>query len=456
MPTKKPKGTSAMFVKLLQAFSGKAVGEQIDVAQEHADLLVKGGIAEAVQGDPLPALIEKHVGGMLASLTKGLNDTITDTIKKIADAQGRSRKSAIPLLFGSDHHEGDPKKNFGDFCLCIATKNLKRLDEVYGAQMVDEKGNVVHKAAMAESSGSAGGYTVPPDFYRQLLTVISENAIIRPRAWVQPMASATLQFPYLDITDTQSAGVSPFFGGVQMYWTEEAQTRTETEPAFKMMELKAHELSGYSVSSNVLLADAAFGLEKFLFNLFGQAIAWFEDYAFLQGNGVGKPQGMLNAPANLNVTRAGGAGTQTVAFADVATMWSKLLPVSWGRAIWCFSPTVVPQLLQLKDGAGRAIFISIDQGITEKPNWSLLGRPAIPTEKLPALGGTGDLLLIDPTLYVVGDRMQIEIAASEHVNFLKNQMTWRVVERVDGQPWLDKAITLQDASTQVSPFVALH
>jgi hypothetical protein len=30
---------------------------------------------------------------------------------------------------------------------------------------------------------------------------------------------------------------------------EEAQTRSETEPQFKMMELKAHELSVYSVSS---------------------------------------------------------------------------------------------------------------------------------------------------------------------------------------------------------------
>jgi hypothetical protein len=35
-------------------------------------------------------------------------------------------------------------------------------------------------------------------------------------------------------------------------------------------------------------------------------------------------------------------------------------------------------------------------------------------------------------------------------------MTWRVVERVDGQPWLDKAVTLQDATTQVSPFVVLY
>ena len=110
----------------------------------------------------------------------------------------------------------------------------------------------------------------------------------------------------------------------------------------------------------------------------------------------------------------------------------------------------------LKDGANRAIFISIDAGATKTPTWSLLGRPAFATEKVPALGTKGDLSLLDPSYYVVGDRMQIEVAASEHVNFLKNQMTWRVVERIDGQPWLDKPVTLQDGATQVSPFVVLN
>ncbi len=219
-----------------------------------------------------------------------------------------------------------------------------------------------------------------------------------------------------------------------------------------MTELKAYELSGYSVSSNVLLQDAAFGLEKFLMQLFGRAIAWYEEYAFLMGNGVGKPQGMVTCSAAIGVDRA---AANAVAFADVATMWSKLLPSSVNTAVWACSPTVIPQLLQLKDGANRAIFISIDQGATQRPLWRLLGANVFITEKLAPLGSTGDLILIDPTNYIIGDRMQIEIAASEHVNFLANQMTWRVVERVDGQPWMDKPITLQDGSTQVSPFVVL-
>jgi HK97 family phage major capsid protein len=238
-----------------------------------------------------------------------------------------------------------------------------------------------------------------------------------------------------------------------MNWTAEGVTRTETESQFKQMELKAWELSGYSVSSNVLLQDSIVGLERFLMTLFGKAIAWFEEYAFLQGSGAGKPQGMLGCAAAISVNRN---TASHVYFPDVATMWSKLLPVSWNRAIWVFSPSVVTDLLQLKDGANRAIFISIDQGITKAPNWNLLGRPAFPTEKVPALGTRGDLMLLDPSFYVIGDRMQIEIAASEHVNFLKNQTTWRVVERVDGQPWLSGPVTLQDGSSTVSPFVVLN
>jgi hypothetical protein len=35
-------------------------------------------------------------------------------------------------------------------------------------------------------------------------------------------------------------------------------------------------------------------------------------------------------------------------------------------------------------------------------------------------------------------------------------MTWRFVQRVDGRPWLEAPITLQDGSSQVSPFVVLH
>jgi HK97 family phage major capsid protein len=413
--------------------------------------------------------VEKQMAVMLDHLTKGVNDAITEAVKKVADAQSKSRKNAVPALFG-EGGEGDPNRCFGDWCLQVAilgsqktTPSAKsaaadKLEKTYQSPRSDwsASAQAQFKAALGESSGATGGYIVPPDFYQQLLAIAAEAATVRPYAFVMPMNSATLQFPYLDITTAQAAGNSPFFGGVIANWTSEAQTRTEVEPKFKMMELKAQELSGYSVSSNILLQDAAFGLEKFLFTLFGKAVAWYEEYAFLQGNGVGKPLGIINAAATAIALPGGRTSANTIQYQDIATMLSKLLPASYIRAQWWISPTCVPQILQLKDGANRAIFISVDQGAVKPPVWKLLNLPVNITEKLPAMGTQGDILLADPSLYVIGDRMALEVAASEHVNFLANQMTWRFVQRVDGRPWLDNVITLQDGTSTVSPFVVLH
>jgi HK97 family phage major capsid protein len=444
-----------MFVQLTKDFLGRKAGERLDLDEADARALLANGAATAVGDDVLTPLVARALEQAVGGLTRGLDDLINATLKQVADAQQQARRHAIPALFGPGG-EGDPRKSFGDWCLAVARNDRHYLEKHYGSRFNEWS----TKAALAEASGTTGGYTVPPELYEQLQVIIAEEALIRPRAFVVPMGSATMWLPYLDVTTVQSAGVSPFFGGVQMSWTAEAQTRQETEPQFRQMELKAWELSGYSVSSNVLLQDSIIGLEKFLMMLFAKAIAWYEDFAFFQGSGSGKPLGILNAPAtiatggNANGTARATAGQ--VNFSDVATMWSKLLPASWNRAFWAFSPSVVPQLLQLKDGANRAIFISVDQGAAKAPNWSLLGRPALPTEKLPALGTKGDLMLLDPSLYVIGDRMALEMAASEHTNFLKNQMTWRVVERVDGQPWLSGPVTLQDTTTQVSPFVVLN
>jgi HK97 family phage major capsid protein len=448
-----------MFVQLTKEFLGRKPGERIDVSESDAQHLIAQQVAAPVADDLITPAVSRALEGAFTKFTQSLDGIISASLKAFQDAQGQARRHSVPLIFG-EGHGGDPKKNFGDWLVNVAVATTSkhtqkridaanRLEKEYGSLFSEWQ----QKAALGESSGVAGGYVVPPDFYDQLLAVAAEESTFRRRAFVQPMASATLQFPFLDITTVQSAGVSPFFGGVQATWTAEAQTRTETEPQFKMMELKAQELSGYSVSSNVLLQDAAFGLERFLMVLFGRAVAWYEEYAFLQGNGVGKPRGVLNAPASVTVNRNTSGHFY---FPDVAAMLAALLPGSYSRAVWYISPTVVTDLLQLKDGANRALFVSIDQGATKPPVWKLLNLPVNITEKVPALGTKGDVMLVDPSLYVIGDRMMLEITASEHANFLKNQMTWRFVQRVDGQPWMDKPVTLQDGSTTVSPFVVLN
>ena len=221
------------------------------------DALRTSNVAEPVKDDPLGPIITRGLEDALGTFSRHLDEIITATLQKYAQTLTLSRKNGAPS--SSAREGGDVKgKSFGDFLLGVARNDAKYLARHYESQFNEWQ----TKAALAESSGATGGYTVPIEFYQQMLTIMAENTFIRPRAFVQPTGSATLQIPYLDVTTVQSAGTSPFFGAVKMNWTAEAQTRTETEPKFKQLELQAWELSGYSVSSNVLLQDSVIGLEK--------------------------------------------------------------------------------------------------------------------------------------------------------------------------------------------------
>src|SRR5438105_2039960 len=325
------RGPPPMFVTLKKDFLGQVAGKVIDVADADGQALLASGVAEASPSDPLAPIIQKSMEAITQNVSKSLDSVFQIALKHFQEAQEQARRNSIPAIFGDGNH-GDPKHNFADWLQHAVSACTSVGKGAYEAADYLEKNyrqgeiNARQKAALGESSGVTGGYTVPPQFAEKIQSIMAEDTSIRPRAFVQPMTSATLQIPYLDITTAQAAGVSAFFGGMQAAWTAEAQTRTEYEPQFKQLELRPWELSAYSVSSNVLLQDAIGGFEKFLMVLFAKVIGWTEEYAFLQGNGVGKPLGMLNSSGPvINVTRAV-AGK--LSYQDVATIISRLLPSS--------------------------------------------------------------------------------------------------------------------------------
>ncbi len=351
-----------------------------------------------------------------------------------------------------------------------ATKQASYLQNLGVQRLMQGKDGHVEKAALAESSGVTGGYTVPPMFANQLLTMAVEDTVVAPRAAKQPLTSRTLQVPSLDITTAYGAGQSPFLGGILASWTSEAATRAESEPQFRQTVLTAWELSFYTVASNTLLADNAVGLDSLLTQLFSAAIGWYTDYAFLRGDGVGKPLGILNSPATIAVTR------QTAAhftFQDVASMLGRFYWLLRGgnSVVWLINPSVIPDVYKMNDergsqsgnGFGQVLFVPVDRGAQADIPQSagiqsmgyLAGFPVLVTEKLPPLGTQGCVMLVDCSKYLLGTRQELQIDISPHVSFLKNQMTWRVVWRGDGQPWLNNSITLADNTTTVSPFLTL-
>jgi HK97 family phage major capsid protein len=132
-----------------------------------------------------------------------------------------------------------------------------------------------------------------------------------------------------------------------------------------------------------------------------------------------------------------------------------MIPAGYPRSIWLCSPTALSDIAQL--GTAGQFFVNADGGGPDSPAGFLLSRPLFVSEKLPALGTSGDLLFIDPTKYLIGDRdeLGIDISMDQPTAFLNNQQVWRVVRRVDGQPMFSKTITLQDGTSVVSPFVAI-
>src|SRR5262245_55277 len=211
----------------------------------------------------------------------------------------------------------------------------------------------VRKTALAESSGQTGGYVVPPQFMNELLTIAAEDGFIEQRAKVIPMNSRTAQWPMLDITTAQAAGTSPYFGGILAQWQPEAATINESEPQFKQSEWVAWDLVLYTVSSNQLLADNGIGLDALLTQLFGQAVTWYKEFAYLQGKGAGStmPLGVLNAPATLLQNRK---QASHFLLQDAAAMLSHLQIRSWDDACWIMHQSVIPDLIQMSDYAASA------------------------------------------------------------------------------------------------------
>jgi HK97 family phage major capsid protein len=94
-------------------------------------------------------------------------------------------------------------------------------------------------------------------------------------------------------------------------------------------------------------------------------------------------------------------------------------------------------------------------GISGAQYDTMFGRPVVPTEYNATMGAVNDVLLADLSQYLLIDKGSVQQAASVHVRFLYDEMTYKFSYRVDGQPLWDKALTPYQGSNTVSPFVNL-
>jgi HK97 family phage major capsid protein len=401
---------------------------------------------------------------------------------RLSDPQQQVAKQKLfnPAAMGACVDDEEYSSSLGSFIHAVYVgehKAQKRGDTEAVAKFQDYKTRLHN--ALSERIPAEGGFLVPEVLRSEILMVALEKAIVRPRARIIPMDSLRVPLPSIDDTSHSSS----VYGGVVGYWTEEGAALTASAPSFSRVVLEAKKLTAYTTIPNELLQDSVTPLDTWFNSFFPEAIAWFEDVAFIgsstTGTGVGEPQGFLNAPAAVKVTATGG-NNNSVQFADIAKMYSQMWPASLNNAVWICSPDVLIQLMQMAVVAATGSSGSTDTTVAP-PGWltalqmfdypgggngdgvgyRLMGRPLIVSEKMPSClaantTNAGALTFVDLSYYLLGDRQTMQVASSDQYLFANDLMAYRIIERLDGRFWLQSAITPENGgANKLSPLVLL-
>jgi HK97 family phage major capsid protein len=409
---------------------------------------IQAGVAEFVSKDGEP---QQRVGARLA----GGRPEVTADGKAIARGKGAVYNKYAPGAELERKYEAkDRFSSIGEMCLAIKeearpTANHNRRDLLRKLENVRSFQN-----SFGSEDPGAGGFLIPEIMREELLQLALEESIVRSRATVIPMSTLRVPIPTVD----ETSHVSNLFGGVTYYWAEESSSLPESQATFGKVVLDAKKLVGFFKVPNELLADAP-AFSSWFDTRIPMGLAWSEDVAFMTETGTGTPEGFINSPAYIQIDRA---ATGAIAWSDIVSMYSRMLPQSLNNAVWIAAHDTFPQIAQLSQ-TNPGIWLGgwAARDASDAPPVNIMGRPVFFTEKVPSLGtsgggNVGDISFVDLSYYLIGDRQAVAVSASEHFAFQNDQTSYRIIERVDGRPWLQTALTPHNNSAStLSPYVGL-
>ncbi len=341
----------------------------------------------------------------------------------------------------------------------------EQLQAVANAGMVnDTKGTTDRRLIWGVATGageavpSDGGFLVQQDFSMELLRLMHEMGSIVGRTRNIPISSTSngIKLPAVDESSRKDGSR---WGGVLAYWANEADSVTAKKPKFREIDMRLKKLFGLGYATDELLADAA-ALQSVLTQAFTEELLFKTEDAIINGTGSGQPLGLLNSGAVISVAKESGQAADTVVTANVVNMFARLPIRSAKNAVWLINQDVWPQLWQLTLGSGAAVVLLYAPPGVSGPNvnapfGTLLGRPVLPVEYCATLGDLGDFQLVDLSQYLMIDKGGMSQASSMHVRFVNDEMTFRFIYRVDGQPAWNKPVTPFKGTNTLSPFITL-
>jgi HK97 family phage major capsid protein len=260
---------------------------------------------------------------------------------------------------------------------------------------------------------TAGGFLAPEQFVAELLRNLVQFSPIRTIARVGQMSVGTIKIPKRT-------------GRITAKWVDEIETRPKTEPTYGQLEIVAHEMACFVDVSNQLLEDAALDIAAELSFDFSEEFGRLEGEAFVIGDGVKKPLGILSDPSVISIP----AGSTTVLAPDnlLALMYA-LPPFYRNRGSWLVNGPTIGKIRGMKDSTGRFLWA---ESIAEGQPPTLVGRPVVEAVDMPDIGnGTTPLAFGDfNSAYRIYDRIGLSVLRDPYTQATNGQTRFHARRRV--------------------------
>jgi HK97 family phage major capsid protein len=352
-------------------------------------------------------------------------------------------KSAAPLkLF----------KNFGEQLRSI---RAAAVDPAHTDDRLFKINREVNAALGAnESLPEEGGFAVQLDFAGMIMESAVSAGSILGLVDKYEIGAGSNGAKWIDLDETSVA--TTVFGGVQVYWAAESNTATAAKPKIYERKLELEKLMGIAYATYEMDQDSTFTSQLYT-KAFTLAIQREGERCIIAGNGAGQPLGVLNSPGLVTVNKETGQAASTIMYENIVHMWGRLLPAQKAASVWLVNPDLqeILDLMSFPIGVGGVPVYLPAGGISADGLSSLKGRPVIPTDLCPALSSLGDIILLDPTQWMMIYKGGIDSATSIHVQFLTAENCYRFIFRMNGLPKRKSPLTLKNSSNARSSYVTL-
>jgi len=274
--------------------------------------------------------------------------------------------------------------------------------------------------ALQVGTDSEGGYIVPTEFDTMLIEALQDINDFRS---------------YVDVISTGSDRNLPVESSLgSATWTAEEAAYTESDAAFGQVVLSSHKLGTIVKVSEELLADAFFDVEGYLARNFGKRFGLAEEAAIVNGDGSGKPTGLVQG-ASAGVTAASNAA---VTADEMIDMFHSLGRPYRGNGTWVMNDSTAKLIRKLKDGNSQYLW---QPGLQAGQPDMILGRPVVASTDMPAVATTAvSVLFGDLSYYTLAERGGRNVQRLNELYAANGQVGFRGWERLDGKLTLAESV----------------